>query len=59
MDFVSRLPFDQLAILFGAGEADGEALKILEALKLVRLAKLIKMINSRSSCRWVEPRPSG
>ena len=47
VDFVSCLPFDQLAILFGAGEADGEALKILRLLKLVRLAKLIKMINSQ------------
>ncbi|QDZ23601.1 voltage-gated ion channel protein [Chloropicon primus] len=46
VDFISCLPFDQLAILFGAGDK-AEALKILRLLKLVRLAKLVKMINSK------------
>ena len=46
MDFMSCLPFDQLATVFGAGD-DAEALKVLRLLKLVRLAKLVKMINSQ------------
>ena len=46
VDFISCLPFDQLAILFGAGDK-AEALKVLRLLKLVRLAKLVKMINSQ------------